>query len=240
MRIWDGPATVLSGDQFSKREVGGGPPFGNHMLRILIADDHEVVRSGLRSLLEARSGWNVAGEAEDGKDAVRKAIELKPDVAILDYGLPFVNGVDAAREIRARAPTVEILIFTMYENERLIREMLAVGVRGYLLKSDAKRDLYAAVESVAERRPFFTGSVSKVLLNSFLASERTQPDPLTSRERVIAQLIAEGKTNKEAARILSLSVKTIETHRANLMDKLGVSSTAELVRYAVRTKLIEP
>jgi DNA-binding NarL/FixJ family response regulator len=210
------------------------------MLRILIADDHEVVRSGLRSLLEARPGWEVIGEAADGMEAVRKATELEPDVAILDYGLPLVSGAGAARQIRARAPSVRILIFTMHENEGLFHEILAVGVRGYLLKSDAKEHLYAAVEAVAEGRSFFTGSVSTRLLDSFLTSERTQPDLLTGKERVVAQLIAEGKSNKESARILNLSIKTIETHRANTMNKLGISSTAALVRYTVRTKLIEP
>ena len=132
-----------------------------------------------------------------------------------------MNGLDAARELRGRAPSVEILIFTMYHNEGLIREMLAVGVRGYLLKSDAKQHLYAAVESVAERRPFFTGSISKMLLDSFVTGERAELDPLTSKERVITQLIAEGKNNKVMACILCLSVKTVETHRRNVMDKLG-------------------
>jgi DNA-binding NarL/FixJ family response regulator len=209
-------------------------------MRILIADDHDVVRSGLRSVLEARPGWKVIGEAQDGKDAIRKAIELKPNVAILDYGLPVANGVDATGEIRKRAPGVEILIFTMHENEALIRKTFAAGARGYLLKSDIKQDLYAAIESVAGRRPYFSASISKTLLNSYVSIPRAESDPLTRRERLVVQLIAEGKTNKQAARVLNMSVKTVETHRAAAIRKLGISSTAGLVRYAVRTKLIEP
>jgi DNA-binding NarL/FixJ family response regulator len=154
-------------------------PCGLCMLRILIADDHEVVRSGLRLLLEARSGWTVVGEAENGKDAVQKAIELRPHVAILDYGLPLVNGIDATRELRALVPSVEILIFTMHESEALIRAIFAAGARGYLLKSHAKHDLCAAIETVAQRQPFFSGSISTTLLRSYLATERADSDPLT-------------------------------------------------------------
>lgn len=140
----------------------------------------------------------MVGEAVDGEDAIRKAVHLKPDVAILDYGLPLVNGAEATREIRGRVPSVEVLIFTMRCDDELIREVFEVGARGYLLKSDAKEDLYAAVESVAEHRPFFfTGNVSRMLLESYLASELGGPDPLTSQERLVVQLIAEGKTNKE-------------------------------------------
>jgi DNA-binding NarL/FixJ family response regulator len=220
--------------------ANGGRAGKPAMIRILIADDHEVVRSGLHTLLEARKGWTVVGEAVDGKDAVRKAIELKPDLAILDYALPLINGVEATRQIRAQAPMTEILVFTMHQNEQLIRDLFAAGARGYLLKSDANQHLYAAVESVTKREPFFTAGVSKAMLESYLTAERVPTDPLTNRERLIVQLIAEGKSNKEAASVLNITVKTVETHRAAIMRKLGFSSVAKLVRYAIRNKLVEP
>lgn len=209
------------------------------MTRILIADDHEVVRSGLRSILEAQPRWDVVAEAADGKDAIRKAIELKPDVAVLDYSLPLINGVEATRQIRARVPTVEVLIFTMHDNERMIYDLLKAGARGYLLKSDAKRFLLTAIESLAAHRPFFTAKVSETLLESYLTKSMSAEGVLTSRERGVIQLIAEGHSNKQIASILNISVKTVETHRAAAMRKLNLSSAAALVRYAVRNKIIE-
>jgi len=211
------------------------------MTRILIADDHEVVRSGLRAILEAHEGWNVVAEASDGKEAIAKAVEAKPDVAIIDYSLPTMNGVEATRQIRARVPSAEVLIFTMHDTDVLIGELLEAGARGYLLKSDAKQYLIAAVESLAGHRPFFTGRISEQLLDSFLAKHRDKSDtPLTPRERSVVQLIAEGRSNREMSEILNLSVKTIETHRAAAMRKLNVTSTAAIVRYAVRNRLVEP
>ena len=207
------------------------------MTRILIADDHDVVRSGLRSILEPR--WQVVAEAANGREAVRRAIELKPDVAVLDYSLPLINGVEATRQIRARVPTVEVLIFTMHDSEELIRDLLEAGARGYLLKSDAKGFLVNAIESLAAHRPYFTARVSETLLESYLTRAPTTPTTLTSRERSVVQLIAEGHSNKQIASILSISVKTVETHRASAMRKLNVSSAAALVRYAVRNKIVE-
>jgi DNA-binding NarL/FixJ family response regulator len=209
------------------------------MTRILIADDHEVVRSGLRSILEAQPRWEVVAEAADGKDAIRKAIELKPDVAVLDYALPLVNGVEATRQIRARVPTVEILIFTMHDNEKLIYDLLKAGARGYLLKSDAKHSLLAAIESLSVHRPFFTAKVSETLLESYLTKAGSAENVLSSRERGVIQLIAEGNSNKQIANILNISVKTVETHRAAAMRKLNLTSAAALVRYAIRNKIIE-
>jgi DNA-binding NarL/FixJ family response regulator len=210
------------------------------MIRILIADDHDVVRSGLRQILEAQPNWEVVAEASDGKDAITKAIDAKPDVAVLDYSLPLVNGIEVTRQIRARLPRTEVLIFTMHDNETLIQELLKAGARGYLLKSDARRYLIGAIESLALHRPFFTAKVSEALLDSFLTKpNREGSSALTNRERSVVQLIAEGHTNKQVAHILNISLKTVETHRASVMRKLNLSSSAALVRYAIRNKIVE-
>jgi DNA-binding NarL/FixJ family response regulator len=209
--------------------------------RILIADDHEVVRSGLRSILEAHEGWEVVAEARDGREAIAKAAEVRPDVAIVDYSLPMMNGVEVTRQIRVRVPTAEVLIFTMHDSDVLLGELLEAGARAYLLKSDAKQYLIAAVESLAAHKPFFTGRVSEQLLDAFLSAHQGRTEAsLSPRERVIVQLIAEGHSNKQMSEVLNLSVKTIETHRAAAMRKLNVTSTAAIVRYAIRNKLVEP
>jgi DNA-binding NarL/FixJ family response regulator len=209
------------------------------MVRLLIADDHEVVRSGLRSILEDRKGWSVVAEAADGKQAIAKTISEKPDIAILDYSLPLINGLEVAREVRAQLPKIEVLMFTMYESDTLLRDLLRAGVRGYLLKSDAIRYLYAAVEALSAHKPFITNKVSDTLLDTFLKA-RPKDDVLTHRERSIVQLVAEGHSNKVIATVLDIGVKTVETHRAAIMRKLGLTSSAALVRYAVRNRLVEP
>lgn len=209
------------------------------MTRILIADDHDVVRSGVRAILEARAGWEVVGEAADGKSAISEAAKMRPDVVILDYGLPLVNGVEAARQIKTRVPGTEILIFTMHDTDSLVRDVLEAGARGFLLKSDAKDLLISAVESLANHKPFFTGKVSEALLDSYLARTGSKQSVLSSREKSVIQLIAEGKTNKKIADILSLSTKTVETHRASAMRKLNIETTAALIRYAIRNNLVE-
>lgn len=214
---------------------------GARAIRILVADDHAVVRSGLKSILETQPGWQVVAEAGDGKNAIDLAIETKPDVAIIDYSLPVMNGVEATRQIRARVPGAEVLIFTMHDSDALIAAVLQAGARAYLLKSDAQQDLIAAVESLANHKPFFTGKLSAQLLEAFLSTQGQRDGSLLSpRERVVIQLIAEGHSNKEMSGILKLSVKTIETHRATAMRKLSATSTADLVRYAIRNKLVEP
>ena len=209
------------------------------MVRLLIADDHDVVRSGLRSILEEREGWSVVAEAADGKQAIAKSISEKPDIAILNYSLPLINGIEATRQIRVRAPTVEVLIFTMHDNDTLLRDLLRAGARGYLLKSDAERYLFAAVEALSAHKMFFTDKASETLLDTFLRA-KPKDDVLTHRERGIVQLVAEGHSNKVIASVLNISVKTVETHRATIMRKLGLTSSAALVRYAVRNRLVEP
>ncbi len=213
-------------------------------MRILVADDHEVVRHGVRALLEARPGWQVVAEAVDGREAVEKAKRLQPDVIILDIGMPGLNGLDAARQILKAAPKSGILILTMHESEQVVREVLAAGARGYVLKSDAGRDLVNAVEAVGRQRIFFTSSVAQVVLKRSLGRTDGQQPPaaepvsLTHREREVVQLLGEGKSNKEVADILGISVRTAETHRSNIMHKLECGSLSDLVRYAIRNHII--
>jgi DNA-binding NarL/FixJ family response regulator len=212
-------------------------------LRILLADDHDVVRHGLRSLLEAQEGWQVCAEALNGRDAVELAGKFLPDIAILDVSMPSLNGLDATRIIRKASPKTEVLIFTMHESEQLIREVLAAGAKGYLLKSDAARSVVAAVEALAAHRPYFNWKVSETILDGFLRASATTPaeetagEPLTPREREILQLLAEGLSNKEVAARLVISIKTVETHRSTVMRKLDAHSVVDLVRYALRNNL---
>ncbi|MBB3238411.1 response regulator [Phyllobacterium endophyticum] len=209
------------------------------MTRILIADDHEIVRQGVKAILSKRERWEVVGEAANGRDAVEQARATQPEIAILDYALPFINGVEAARQIRLHSPKTEVLIFTQHDNEALLRNILEAGVRGYLLKTDATQYLVQAVEALEHRQPFFTKTVSDMLVSSYLAKTDSSPSILTSRETSVVKLIAEGHSNKETAAVLGLSEKTVETHRAAAMRKLDAKSTAALVRYAIRNRLIE-
>jgi DNA-binding NarL/FixJ family response regulator len=212
--------------------------------RIFMADDHEVVRQGLRAVLQDRPEWQICGEAADGREAVRKAAELEPDVVILDISMPELNGLEATRQILAEVPKTEVLILTVHDSEKLIGEILEAGARGYLLKSDASKHLIAAVESLLLRKPFFTQKVSEIVLDGYLSDRpplKGEPRRrLTPRETEVLQLLAEGKSNKEVATTLNISVKTAETHRTNIMNKLDLHSISELVRYAVRNQLIEP
>jgi len=207
------------------------------LLRILIADDHAVVRAGLRALLESRSGWEVCAEAVDGRDAVDKAGKLKPNVAILDIGMPLLNGVEATRRIRDSSPNTEILILTMHESDDLVQQVVEAGARGYILKDDADRVLLAAVDAVRNHKPYFSTRVSSSHDPSD-SSSASRPR-LTPREREILQLLAEGKANKEVASLLGISVNTAEAHRANIMLKLNLHSLAELVHYAIRNNIIK-
>jgi DNA-binding NarL/FixJ family response regulator len=211
-------------------------------LRILVADDHQVVRTGLRTLLETRSGWKVCAEAVNGREAVEKARELKPDVAVLDIGMPLLNGIEATRKIRKVSPETEVLILTMHDSELMIQGVLEAGARGYILKDDADRNLLAAVDALRRHKSYLSSRVSASALQAKLpfgeAPARSR-HRLTPREREIVQLLAEGKGNKEIAEFLSISVKTAETHRANIMLKLNFHSITELVRYAVRNHIIQ-
>jgi DNA-binding NarL/FixJ family response regulator len=215
------------------------PGLRGPITRILIADDHEVVRSGTRSILEDHAGWSVVAEAADGKQAVEKAVIEKPDIAILDYSLPLINGLEATRQIHLHVPSVEILIFTVHDNETLMWDLLQAGARGYLLKSDAGQHLITAVETLARHRPYLTAKASKALLEAFLSKSRKVDQVLTARERAVVQLVAEGYTSKQIANILNISFKTVETHRATIMRKLDLNSSAALVRYAVRNRIVE-
>jgi len=212
-------------------------------LRILIADDHEVARQGIRALLESHPGWEVCAEAKDGREAVELATNSKPDIVLLDIGMPNLNGLDAARQILAMSPAIRILILTMHDAEQVVREVLAAGARGFVLKSDAARDLVAAVDALQHRRTFFTTRVTQMVMNGYLHQEKeSQPlakAVLTPREREVIQLLAEGKTSKEVAVALKLSVKTAETHRTNLMRKLDLHSVADLTLYAIRNGIVQ-
>ena len=212
-------------------------------LRILIADDHEVARNGIRCVLESHAGWEVCGEATDGREAVELVGRLKPDVLLLDIGMPNLNGLDATRQILAMMPEARILILTVHDSEQVVREVLAAGARGFLLKSDAGRDLLAAVEALQHRRTFFTPKVAQMMLDGYLRPHEESDAPaqcvLTPREREVIQLVAEGKTTKEVATALCLSVKTAETHRTNLMRKLNLHSVAEITLYAVRNGIVQ-
>jgi DNA-binding NarL/FixJ family response regulator len=212
--------------------------------RILIADDHDVVRCGVRTLLETHPGWTVCGEARNGREAVAKVAELKPDLVVMDVAMPTLNGMDAARQILKDRPGTPILIFTLYESDELIRQVLETGARGFILKSDAAQNLLLAVEALQRRATFFTARAAKMMLDGYLHrndgdSGNTMRDRLTAREREVVQLLAEGSSSKEAAVLLNLSVKTIETHRTNVMHKLDVHSVAGLVRYAVRNSIVQ-
>jgi DNA-binding NarL/FixJ family response regulator len=215
------------------------------MFRILIADDHEVARRGIRCLLEGHPGWEVCGEAKDGRETVDLANAMNPDLILLDIGMPNLNGLEAARQILAISPDVAILILTMHDSDHTVREVLRAGARGFLLKSDAGLDLVAAVEALQLQRTFFTTRVSQMVLDGYLDRENRETetadvygDILTMREREVIQLLAEGKTSKEVAVTLNLSVKTAETHRTNLMRKLNLHSVADLTRYAVRNGIV--
>jgi DNA-binding NarL/FixJ family response regulator len=214
-------------------------------LRILVVDDHAVVRRGVRSLLESHDGWMVCGEATTGGEAVEQSRRLRPDVVVMDLSLPELNGLDAIRQILKDAPRIEVLVLTMHHSEELAREVLQAGARGYVVKSDADENLMRAVDSLRQHQPFLTPTVAGFVLDDYVRRGDAAPADfvavgVTSREREIIQLIAEGQSNKEAASKLGISVKTIEAHRGNIMRKLRLRTVSDLVRYAIRNKIVQP
>ena len=213
-------------------------------LRILVADDHEIVRRGLVALIKGHPDWEVCAEADNGRQAVERAKESRPDIAILDIGMPVLNGLEATRQILREHPATRILILTITDTDQAVQAVLDAGARGFLLKSDAARDLVTAVDALQHNKTFFTARVAELVLSGFLnKTPRSAAGPtlpgLTSREREVVQLLAEGKSTKEVACHLNLSVKTAETHRSNIMRKLGLHSVSELVLYAVRNNIVQ-
>ena len=214
-------------------------------LRLLVADDHELVRRGMRTIIEAQPGWSVAAEAIDGRQAVEKAKEVKPEVAVLDIGMPVLNGLEAARQIAKTEAKTKILIVTVHESDPLVRDVLAVGARGYVLKSDAGRDLVAAVNAVSNNKTYFTPKVAQIVEDGYLDRKNSQnvlsggpASRLTPRQREIVQLLAEGKCMKEVAAVLNLTTRTVAFHKYRIMEVLNVRTNAELVQYAIRNHLI--
>jgi DNA-binding NarL/FixJ family response regulator len=213
-------------------------------LKILIADDHYVVRHGLRSLLESRPGWEVCGEACNGREAVELSTQLKPEVVIIDITMPGMTGLEATRHILKTNPKTQVVVLTMHESEELLREVLDAGARGYVLKTDKGRELISAIEAVRNNNAFFTSKIAEMVFVGYLETERSgaksvkRVQPLTPREKEVLHLVAEGKSNKEVAADLNISVKTAEAHRINIMRKLNAHSVVELVKYAMRNNML--
>jgi two-component system response regulator NreC len=212
-------------------------------LRLLLGDDHTLVRHGLRKILEERADWEVVAEVGDGREAIRQAVELKPDVAILDIGMPLLNGIDATLQIIRRVPETRVLMLSMHSDEAYVMRALQAGALGYLLKDSAGKDLLKAVAAVAAQQPFFSPAIARFMLDDYVkravgggAADRYET--LSAREREIFQLIAEARTNKEVAELLRISLATVETHRARILQKLDIHNTAELVLYAVRRGIV--
>jgi DNA-binding NarL/FixJ family response regulator len=215
--------------------------------RILVVDDHELIRRGVRGAIQqTRPEWEVCGEASTGREAVAKVATLKPEIVVMDISMPDMNGLEATRQILKDNPEIEVLILSMHESEQLVHEVLASGARGYVLKADAGDDLVTALDALRQHKLFFTSKISEVVLRGYLADTKPERSgiapagPLSPREREILQLVAEGKSNKETANTLNLSVKTVETHRASIMEKLDLHSVSDLVHFAIRNHIVEP
>jgi len=210
------------------------------MLKIAIADDHAIVRSGIRSIIEQHLGWEVCGEAADGPSALRLAIKEKPDVMVLDVSLPVMNGIAVTRRIQQETPETNVLLFTMHDDDETVSAGLSAGARGYLLKVESREHLEAAISALGANRPYFSPIVTELLLDSVVNDRRkSRLESFTKRELEVAQLISEGNSNKQIARLLSLSVKTIESHRGSAMRKAGVRTAADFVRFAIKQNIVQ-
>lgn len=210
------------------------------MLRILLVDDHEVVRKGLKEILEEQPGWKVCGEAANGRDAVTQAVELKPKIALVDLEMPELNGLEATRQIKKNAPSVKVLVYSVHESDQFVREAVRAGAHGYVRKSYSGSHIVSAVEALSKQKCFFATSVNEEPSQSddLSSAQPTLPEELTDRESQIVQLLTNGRSNREVASLLGISVKTVETHRTTVMRKLGVHSIVKLVHYAVRNNLV--
>lgn len=214
---------------------------GITLLSILLVDDHEIVRKGIRELLQEHPDWKICGESGNGREAVRMASQLKPNIIVIDLSMPEMNGLEAIRQIKRACPEVEVLIYSVHESEQWICQSIEAGVRAYVMKSDAGKYLVEAVEALSRHEPFFTSKVCQFLLKILSKSDWNIPPPsLSAREREIIQMLAEGMANKEIASALCISVKTVETHRAAIKRKLGIASLADLVRYAINNHMVQP
>ena len=208
-------------------------------IRVLLADDHAIVRQGLKTLLD-KEGFDVVGEASDGQQAVKLVLEHNPDVAVLDLSMPLLNGLDAAREILKTSPRTKPMLLTMHTEDHYVLEALRVGVRGYVMKNHSREDLVRAIVQVARGEVYLSPGISEVVVQAYLNKTDYSSDPLSGRERQVLQLVAEGNTTKKVASLLGLSVKTAESHRTRIMEKLDIHETAGLVRYAIRRGIIQP
>lgn len=208
-------------------------------IKIIIADDHTIVRQGIKALLE-REGFKVVAEASNGQEAIRIAEQHHPDIAVLDLGMPILNGIDASREILKISPNTRTILLTMYKEDHYVVEGLRAGAKGFVMKTHAAEDLIKAIHEASRGRAYLSPEISETVVLGYQAKLDLRPEPLSSRERQVLQLIAEGKTTKEAASILNISVKTAESHRTRIMEKLDIHETASLVRYAIRKGLVQP
>jgi len=209
-------------------------------MRVMLVDDHEVVRAGLRSLIETSPDWTICAEASDGSEALRIAAEARPDTVVMDISMPGVSGIDVIVQLRKLLPKLEVLVLTMHDSERIVAQVLRAGARGYVLKSEGGERLLEALISLSRHEPYFSSTVSETLLKSYLNSEsEADSEQLTPRERQIVKLVAEGNSNKRIAMVLSISIKTVETHRSTAMRKVGAKSSADLALYAARNELVQ-